>query len=481
MKKLILTTVVMLILSSGSILKSQSYPEEYLGMPGDNLNLYAVMDLFRESATLEGFERSLNDPDQMINNLDLNRDNFVDYIMVKDYVNGNVHTIVLRVAMSARDFQDVAVFTVERLNDGSVRIQLIGDESLYGKNYIIEPIYDETPNPGYKGNSARSGSVKVVTTTYHHVAAWPVVRYIYMPSYVVWYSPYYYGYYPVYWARWSPHYWHFYYGYHYNWHSHYYSYYRPWSYYRYSGYNSYYYNGFRHRSPQVVVWVREGNYRSTYSRPDELSRGKNHYHTVAATQGRGANTTSTSSRSTVTPRTTGATNSNARVANTTSSSKRSSTSANARSEASPRTQSSTTAVRTNSNANTRATGQTPTVRTTESPRQPAGTPAVRSNTSARTTNQSTTVRSSGTTRPQSSAPAVSTGRSTGKTSAMPAATKISPSSSRSSVVSTPANSNRGSSVGKPSSSNRGSSVSAPAARSSSNTGATRNTSPARAR
>ena len=31
---------------------TQDYPEEYLGLPGDNLNLYAVMNLFQESKTL---------------------------------------------------------------------------------------------------------------------------------------------------------------------------------------------------------------------------------------------------------------------------------------------------------------------------------------------------------------------------------------------------------------------------------------------
>ena len=39
----------------------QSYPDEYLGLAGDNLNLYAVMNMFEESEKLEGFERSLND------------------------------------------------------------------------------------------------------------------------------------------------------------------------------------------------------------------------------------------------------------------------------------------------------------------------------------------------------------------------------------------------------------------------------------
>ncbi|NSW95826.1 MAG: hypothetical protein HPY62_14045, partial [Bacteroidales bacterium] len=63
------------MVATGTAAVTQDWPEEYLGLPGDNLNLYAVMKLFQESETLEGFERSLNDENSRINNLDLNGDN----------------------------------------------------------------------------------------------------------------------------------------------------------------------------------------------------------------------------------------------------------------------------------------------------------------------------------------------------------------------------------------------------------------------
>ena len=78
---------------------------ERLNLPGDNLNLYAVMKLFQESETLEAFERELNAEDSYINNLDLNGDNYIDYIHVIDYVDGDNHTIVLRVAINERETQ----------------------------------------------------------------------------------------------------------------------------------------------------------------------------------------------------------------------------------------------------------------------------------------------------------------------------------------------------------------------------------------
>src|SRR5512139_2158312 len=125
MKKLIITSILALLVSAGSALMAQDYPEEYLGLPGDNLNLYAVMKLFQESETLEAFERDLNDEKSKINNLDLNGDNLVDYITVTDYVDGNVHTIALRTALNKKETQDVAVFTVQQFKDGSVQIQLV--------------------------------------------------------------------------------------------------------------------------------------------------------------------------------------------------------------------------------------------------------------------------------------------------------------------------------------------------------------------
>ena len=53
-----------------------------MDLPGDNLNLYAVLKSFQESETLEGFERTLNDESGKINNLDLDGDGKTDYILL---------------------------------------------------------------------------------------------------------------------------------------------------------------------------------------------------------------------------------------------------------------------------------------------------------------------------------------------------------------------------------------------------------------
>jgi|WetSurMetagenome_2_1015567.scaffolds.fasta_scaffold44990_2 hypothetical protein len=276
MKKLIITSALALLVAFGTTVLAQDNPKEYLGLPGDNLNLYAVMKLFQDSQTLEGFEKSLNDENSEINNLDLNNDNMIDYLTVSDNVDGDVHTIVLRDMLGKNESQDIAVFTVQRFNNGSVQIQLIGDEALYGKNYIIEPITDdsngETPNPGYTGTQ-----VTIIRTTPVEIAAWPLVRFIYLPNYSIWHSSWYWGYYPEYWHPWRPLYWHFYYGYQYNRYNDYYAHYRRWDNYRYPRYNDFYYRGIRAHSPDVDLRIHDGRYKTTYSHPEQRSEGEAYY------------------------------------------------------------------------------------------------------------------------------------------------------------------------------------------------------------
>jgi hypothetical protein len=277
MKKLIVTPIIALMLLTGSTAIARNRPDEYLGLPGDNLNLYAVMKVFQESRTLEDFERNLNDQNSRINNLDLNGDNLIDYISVIDYPDRDVHNIVLQVALNRTEKQDVAVFTVQRFHNGSVQIQLIGDEALYGKNYIIEPIYadnsGETPNPGYVGTAGYATNSTVVTYTTFDIAAWPLISYIYLPGYIAWHSSWYWGFWPEYWHPWHPYYWDYYYGYHYNCFPDYYRHYHHSDYNRYHRYDDFYYSSRRSYSHEVNRRINEGDYRATYSHPEQRREG----------------------------------------------------------------------------------------------------------------------------------------------------------------------------------------------------------------
>ena len=288
----------------GALAKAQDAPNEYLGLPGDNLNLYAVMNLFQESETLEDFERKLNDKESRINNIDLNNDNYVDYILVVDYAEKekDIHTIVLQVALNEKEKQDLAVFTVQRFRNGSVQIQLIGDEALYGENYILEPNFDEAEteraNPGYTGNKAKRKKSKTVNNNYE-IAGWPLIIYIYEPEYSIWQSSWYWNSYPSYWDAWTPYYFHYYYGYHQNLFPVYYRNYRHWQYPRHQHYHDFY-TGIRSGSSQVSVRINNGSYRTTYDHPEQISEGENLYNETKTSNPRrpaGSTTTRTNPES----------------------------------------------------------------------------------------------------------------------------------------------------------------------------------------
>ncbi len=177
-----------------------------LGLPGDNLDLYAVMDLFQKSKTIEEFEKTLNEEKTGINNLDLDLDNKVDFIKVETKQKDDDFTFVLQVDVSKTEKQDVAVILVSKDKDKKVTMQIIGDVDLYGKDYIVEPKTSKTPsvtaNPAYTGDNPVTVSVPATTTTIVVESA-PIVQYVYSPAYVPYYPPYYYGYYPPYFMAFS--------------------------------------------------------------------------------------------------------------------------------------------------------------------------------------------------------------------------------------------------------------------------------------
>ena len=170
-----------------------------LGLPGDNLDLYAVLNLFQKSKTIEAFEKTLNDEQTKINNLDLNLDKKVDFIKVTTKKEDSSFTFILQVDVTKTETQDVAVILVNK-EKGKVTIQAVGDPEVYGKDYVIEPKGQSpvTANPGYTG--ADPVVVNVPATTTVVVQSAPIVQYVYSPAYVPYYPPYYYGYYPPYFA-----------------------------------------------------------------------------------------------------------------------------------------------------------------------------------------------------------------------------------------------------------------------------------------
>ena len=279
MKNLVFLIFCLFLIQYHSPIEAQNNSDGSLGLPGDNLNLYAVMNLFQESGTLEVFEKNLNDENSRINNLDLNGDGNIDYINVIDNFDGKTHMIILRDAISANESQDIAVFYVGRDLSNRVQVQLIGDEALYGKDFIIEPnisggsIASQTRNPGYSGNR----EMVVGRSATMGTSAWPLLSLLFLPSYVVWHSPYSYGYYPSYWRPWQPLFWHSYSGYHSNMDHYYKGNFRRSYQYRDSHFREHYYSGRHNFAPTIIQHKKDGYYNRTYSHPELRSEGSDRY------------------------------------------------------------------------------------------------------------------------------------------------------------------------------------------------------------
>lgn len=143
----------------------------------DNLDLDAVASIFGDSENLEDFEHRLNDPDNRISNLDLNQDGYIDYLRVVENSSDRNSLIVIQAVLDQDIYQDVATIEVERIQNGRLRVQVVGDAYIYGPDYIIEPVYVRTP---------------------------VIFSFFWSAHYRPYYSPYYWGYYPRWYSYYSP-------------------------------------------------------------------------------------------------------------------------------------------------------------------------------------------------------------------------------------------------------------------------------------
>ena len=158
----------------------------------EQLDLKAVANIFGQAKNLEEFEKLINDEEQHISNLDLNGDGQVDYLRVIETAEGNKHLVIIQAVLAQDIFQDIASIYVERdESTQTTTVQVVGDEYIYGTNYIIEPVYVVTPI---------------------------IFDWFWGPTWSVWYSPYYWGYYPAWWHPFGCWAHDIYWGHIYNWH-----------------------------------------------------------------------------------------------------------------------------------------------------------------------------------------------------------------------------------------------------------------------
>ncbi len=192
-----------IVINTGS---TQNVVADSTGLLGDDFSLQGALQLFKTSDDLESFEKALNKENNYVNNLDLNEDGDIDYIRVVDQMEGDVHVIVLRVPISKEESQDIAVIHIERTGESNAVLQIVGDEVLYGPDYLVEPIDEEVDAEGKGGPHPVYETTRVVVNVWF----WPSVRYIYTPGYSVYVSPWGWAYYPVWWRPWRPHPWRYY-------------------------------------------------------------------------------------------------------------------------------------------------------------------------------------------------------------------------------------------------------------------------------
>lgn len=140
------------------------------------LDLNAVAAAFAEARNVAEFEQLINSSRYMINNLDLNRDGWVDYLRVIETHRGVYHTFLIQACLGHSSYQDVATLIAEH-RPNALYVEVVGDRWLYGPNYIVRPVFIKRP------------------------PLWDVFG---RPSYAAWSSPYYYGYWPNYYQKPKP-------------------------------------------------------------------------------------------------------------------------------------------------------------------------------------------------------------------------------------------------------------------------------------
>ncbi len=205
MKKI--TTILFVILSVNfGFCQEEAQPEN----TGDNFSLEGVLALFKKSNSLEEFEKFINEENNNVNNLDLNGDGDIDYVMVDDIRDGDTHAIVLSTYLNDKEKQDIAVIGIEKTGQESAILQIEGDADLYAENTFVEPSDIVDSSTGGKGGPSIS-EIKT-TQVIVNVWFWPSVRYLYAPTYIVWRSPWKWRMYPKWWRPWRSYSYHIFYG-----------------------------------------------------------------------------------------------------------------------------------------------------------------------------------------------------------------------------------------------------------------------------
>lgn len=197
-----LACLLALVVLATTATAQKGTPADSTGLPGDSFSLEGALELFKNAKDLEAFERAVNEEANTVNNLDLDGDGQVDYIRVVGHREGEAQAIVLQVALSKEEKQDVAVIELEKTGEAEARLQIRGAEELYGTDRMVEPITET--DAGMEPSRGPAAPDPVRVHVWVNVWSWPCVGYLYGPTYFGWDSPWYWGYYPPWYRPWRP-------------------------------------------------------------------------------------------------------------------------------------------------------------------------------------------------------------------------------------------------------------------------------------
>src|SRR3989338_1745381 len=186
----LLAIVFPLVVSCGS----EETAEEKAKASEEGFDLQGAVELFEKSKDPEDFERALNTKANPVNNLDLNDDGKIDYVKVIDHMKDKSHSIVLQVVVNEKENQDIAAIMIEKTGPKTARLQIVGNEVLYGKEVVLEPIDKSDSEP----KAMLLASSAVITI---NVWTWPIVQHVYHVRYVPYVSPVRWEVYPVWYER----------------------------------------------------------------------------------------------------------------------------------------------------------------------------------------------------------------------------------------------------------------------------------------
>jgi hypothetical protein len=195
-----LLIIIAIVFSTNSLWGQDS------GKLGEDFDLEALAGVIEKVNSFEELEKAINNSSYEVNNLDLDKNNEVDYIIIQEEADGNTHVAYLRIATSQDEFQEIASIEMEKLSSSTASYQIVGDATMYGEDYILEPeggIVDisrnSEPNPsGGKGGPSPYFHPPLPAV---HVT---IVTGVYSPGYVVYVSPYGFMVVPAYYHPWVP-------------------------------------------------------------------------------------------------------------------------------------------------------------------------------------------------------------------------------------------------------------------------------------